>query len=158
MVKALVSGSALYEVEVRVDKLSEAAWEAVKSECSGQIGSLLELLQGKLSHEVMTVVCDRSKGLFPKPKEIHLNCSCPDWATMCKHVAAVLYGVGHRLDEEPALLFLLRGVDPEELIVSELTFAAEPIDEELPDDRLSELFGIDLEFDVEFAVEDKNEL
>src|SRR6202034_2630588 len=92
--------------------------------CSGKIGSLLELLQGRLSTNVMTVVTDRHEGLFPQPSEIKLDCSCPDWAVMCKHVAAVLYGVGARLDTKPELLFILRGVDHEELIAADAAAAA----------------------------------
>ena len=109
---------------------------------------MLELLQGKLSKEVMTIVSDRNHGLFPRPKEIKLSCSCPDWATMCKHVAAVLYGVGNRLDNEPELLFLLRGVKPEELIAADLSFTAESGDDILPDEQLADIFGLDLEFEL----------
>jgi len=115
-VTAIVSGSSLYNVEVKIGVLPKEKWTNVKSRCAGQIGSLLELLQGRLSDKVMDVVTDSSSGLFPLSKEIHLSCSCPDWATMCKHVAAVLYGVGARLDEQPDLLFLLRGVKHDELI------------------------------------------
>ena len=64
----------------------------------------------------MEHVTDRDRGLFPKPKEIKMRCSCPDYAGMCKHVAAVMYGVGNRLDTSPELLFVLRGVDHQELI------------------------------------------
>ena len=119
VVKAMVSGSELYNVTVAIKKLPKKKWREVKSRCRGQIGSLLELLQGRLSKSVMAVVTDRDKGLFPLPREIGLECSCPDWAVMCKHVAAALYGVGARLDEKPELLFLLRGVDHEELIKAE---------------------------------------
>ncbi|MFA5507096.1 MAG: helix-turn-helix domain-containing protein [Vulcanimicrobiota bacterium] len=151
VVKAKVSGSSMYDVEIRVTKLEEKLWEQVKDKCSGQIGSLIELLQGKLSHEVMSVVSDRQSGLFPKPKEIKLSCSCPDWATMCKHVAAVLYGVGNRLDEQPDLLFLLREVDPAELLVVDLvSTSSDQGDDALPDEQLSDIFGIDLDFDLDF--------
>ena len=118
-VMAIVSGSDLYEIEVNITPLAPKKWTQVKRRCAGQIGSLLELLQGKLSSSVMGVVTDRREGLFPAPREISFDCDCPDWATMCKHVAAVLYGVGARLDERPELLFLLRGVDHEELITAE---------------------------------------
>ena len=76
----------------------------------------MELLQGRLSKSVMEIVTDHDGGLFPKPSEIKLSCSCPDWAGMCKHVAAVMYGVGARLDHQPELLFVLRKVDHLELI------------------------------------------
>ena len=104
-IDAIVSGSELYDVTIRVGKLKAAVWKSVRSRCSGQIGSMLELLQGKLSREVMSVVTDRERGLFPKPGEIRFECSCPDWASMCKHVASVLYGVGSRLDDRPESLF-----------------------------------------------------
>ena len=82
----------------------------------GTINSLVELLQGRLSKGVMDRICREGDGLFPAPREIRMSCSCPDWADMCKHVAAVLYGVGARLDESPALLFKLRGVDRDDLL------------------------------------------
>ena len=99
-IEAKVSGSSLYTVKIDIRTLPPAKWKSLKARCAGQVGSLLELLQGKLSDRVMTIVTDRDEGLFPSPKEIQLSCSCPDWATMCKHVAAVLYGVGARLDEQ----------------------------------------------------------
>ena len=115
-VTAMVQGSELYELTIRIDTLDTKKWNAVKARCRGKIGSLIELLQGKISDEIMTVVTDRANGLFPAPKEIHFNCNCPDWADMCKHVAAVMYGIGARLDTAPELLFKLRGVDHSELI------------------------------------------
>ncbi len=126
-IDAIVSGSELYDVTIRIDRLNAAVWKSVKTRCSGQIGSMLELLQGKLSHQVMSVVTDRERGLFPKPGEIKLDCSCADWASMCKHVAAVLYGVGSRLDDRPESLFVLRGVDTAELIATEMTLPGERI-------------------------------
>jgi uncharacterized Zn finger protein len=120
----------------------------LKKRCAGQIGSLLELLQGRLSDNVMSVVTDRQKGLFPLPGEISLECSCPDWASMCKHAAAVLYGVGARLDEEPELLFLLRGVDHEELIDTEVGVAAAAGRKggrrRIADHDLADVFGIEM--------------
>jgi uncharacterized Zn finger protein len=108
---ALVQGSELYEVTVTIAALTKGRWEKVVGACAGAIDSLVELLQGKLSRGVMEVVTHRETGLFPAPTQITLKCSCPDAATMCKHVAAALYGVGARLDEKPELLFVLRGVD-----------------------------------------------
>lgn len=148
-IEAMVSGSEMYDVTVRIDTLSDRRWKGVLDRCAGQIDSLVELLQGKLSDGVMEVVTDRRSGLFPAPREIHLHCSCPDWATMCKHVAAVLYGVGNRLDHEPAMLFSLRGVDPSELIeeaidrgVAQRRSARGRV---LAEDDLSSVFGIDLD-------------
>ena len=109
----------------------------------------MELLQGNLSDQVMEVVTDRQEGLFPLPGEISLKCSCPDWAMMCKHVAAVLYGVGARLDHKPELLFKLRGVDHEELIAADAEAAvsaatASGKSKRLAAGDLSDVFGIDL--------------
>jgi len=145
-IEAIVSGSELYNISIRIKKLKPVTWKSVKRRCSGRIGSMLELLQGRLSDQVMTVVTDRKQGLFPQPREIELQCDCPDWAVMCKHVAAAFYGVGSRLDDRPELLFLLRGVDAQELISAELAVpAAAATGDRLDDDLLGDIFGIDLD-------------
>ena len=123
-VEAMVSGSSLYTVTMTIQTLATEKWESVKKRCKGGIGSLLELLQGRLSDEIMGVVTDRNDGLFPGPKEIKYQCNCPDYAGMCKHIAAVVYGIGARLDSRPELLFVLRGVDHEELIDADAAAAA----------------------------------
>jgi len=115
-IKALVSGSELYEIQIDIAAHPKKNWLALKEKCAGKIGTVVELLQGKLSKAVMEMVTDRDQGLFPKPKEIKMRCSCPDYAGMCKHVAATMYGVGNRLDSSPELLFVLRTVDHMELI------------------------------------------
>jgi uncharacterized Zn finger protein len=123
-VEAIVSGSSLYTVTMTIQTLATTRWENVKNRCTGGIGSLLELLQGRLSAEIMAVVTNRDDGLFPSPKEIKYHCTCPDYAGMCKHIAAVVYGIGARLDERPELLFVLRGVDHEELIDADAAASA----------------------------------
>lgn len=115
-VTALVSGSDVYDVRVDVAVVPKARWRAICRDCTGAIDSVIELLQGRLSTSVMARICEPTTGLFPTPKEISFRCSCPDWAWMCKHVAAVLYGIGARLDDRPELLFLLRRVDQQDLI------------------------------------------
>ena len=145
-IEAIVSGSELYNIRINIKKLKPSTWKAVKRKCSGRIGSMLELLQGRLSDQVMTVVTDRAQGLFPQPREIELSCDCPDWAVMCKHVAAVLYGVGSRLDSRPELLFLLRDVDAQELISTEMAVpTAVACGDALDDDQLGDIFGIELD-------------
>jgi uncharacterized Zn finger protein len=149
-IQAKVSGSELYDVQIQIKTLPPKKWTAIKSRCGGQIGSLLELLQGRLSDHVMTVVTDRSEGLFPLPGEMTFRCSCPDWASMCKHVAATLYGVGSRLDVKPELLFLLRGVDHEELIAADAEEAISDAtsrggSKRLAAESMGDIFGIDLE-------------
>ncbi len=115
-VVALVSGSDLYKIKVTIAPVAARRWKAICRDCAGSIDSLVELLRGRLAKGVMDRVCREGDGLFPSPAEIKLACSCPDWADMCKHVAAVLYGVGARLDQKPELLFVLRGVDENELL------------------------------------------
>lgn len=149
-VEAKVMGSELYNVQVGIDTLSKRPWNAIKKQCSGQISSLLELLQGALSDNIMLVVTDREQGLFPKPAEIHFDCDCPDWAGMCKHIAAVLYGVGARLDNDPSLLFRLRGVNHEELVDAKVAIpkgTGKGKSKKLSTDSLGDVFGIDLASD-----------
>lgn len=152
-INAMVCGSDLYTVRISIETLARKKWKDVKKRCAGQIGSLLELLQGRLSRNVMSVVTDRARGLFPLPGEIGLQCSCPDWAVMCKHVAAVLYGVSARLDDAPELLFLLRGVDHEELISAEVGVAvagseAKASRRRIAEESLADVFGIEMSEDV----------
>jgi len=115
-VTAMVAGSSLYNIKITIAPVAAARWKAICRDCAGTIDSLIDLLQGRLAKGVMDRVCREGDGLFPSPEEIKLSCSCPDWADMCKHVAATLYGVGARLDEKPQLLFVLRGVDEYELL------------------------------------------
>ena len=115
-VHAQVVGSSLYQVAVSVVAVPGKQWRSISADCAGSIDSLVELLQGRLSKAVMQRICTPNTGLFPAPREIQFSCSCPDWASMCKHVAAVLYGVGARLDEQPELIFTLRRVDAKDLV------------------------------------------
>lgn len=151
-VDALVSGTDVYEVAVEVAPVARRKWREICDRCAGGIDSVVELLQGRLSKGVMAQLCAEGTGLFPTPREIRFECSCPDSAVMCKHVAAVLYGVGARLDRRPDLLFRLRQVKEEELIASAGTgegFSAKPPapGRLLEDPDLAGLFG------VEFAAE-----
>jgi uncharacterized Zn finger protein len=148
-VHALVSGSSLYTVKVAITAVPKARWSAIRAACAGAIDSLIELLQGRFSTGVMQRLCKPEEGLFPAPKEIKFDCSCPDWASMCKHVAATLYGVGARLDQSPELLFLLRKVDHTELIADAgtgLAAATPAVDagRQLADSDLGALFGIEM--------------
>lgn len=148
LVSALVSGSDIYTVRVKLKPLAPARRAALAAECAGKIDSVVELLAGELSDGVMRVLCRPEAGLFPASEQLELSCSCPDGAWLCKHLAATLYAVGARLDEEPGLLFTLRGVDQLEL-VSQATGAAVAGDAQAPGglqrDDLAEVFGIELE-------------
>jgi uncharacterized Zn finger protein len=115
-IEARVSGSELYEVQIDIERLRPGRWKELAGRCAGAVSSLVGLLRGELPDEVMRAVTDRQTGLFPEPRHIQMRCSCPDAASLCKHVAASLYGVGTRLDARPELLFQLRGVDPQDLV------------------------------------------
>lgn len=152
-VDAIVSGSSLYDVQIRITPLSTKKWAGIQKRCLGKIGSLIELLQGRLSDEIMSVVTDPDEGLFPGSRQISFECNCPDFARMCKHIAAVIYGIGARLDDQPELLFLLRDVDHQELINEEATTEALTASKGDSDRRrrtlastdLSDVFGIELD-------------
>ena len=148
-VEAMVQGSKTYDVRVAVKPVAAPRWQSLVKRCAGGIDSLIELLQGRFSKAVMDVMTEPKEGLFPAPKEISFSCSCPDWAVMCKHVAAVLYGVGARLDEEPAHLFRLRGVDPIDLLAGAIDGDITSGEGEAPVDvlegDLASVFGIDLD-------------
>lgn len=143
-IAARVRGSEMYAIEITISAVAAARWKAIAAACSNDIGSLVELLEGRLSASVMAVMTAPRTGLFPEPSEITMQCSCPDWATMCKHVAAVMYGVGVRLDAAPALLFALRGVDPTAMVPAVATSHRAPVDGAIEDQDLAGVFGIDL--------------
>ena len=151
LIEALVSGSSLYKIAIKIKPVPAPKWKTICEQCTGEIGSLVDLLQGKLSDRVMSVITQRETGLFPAPAEIDLDCSCPDWADMCKHMAAVLYGVGARLDEKPELLFTLRSVDSNELIAQAALAthlvgeAGTPGEGELDESEVSAIFGIEID-------------
>jgi uncharacterized Zn finger protein len=142
-VRAIVSGSDIYQVTIKIKTLAPAGWKRIKEQCSRSIASLIDLLQGRFDEGIMRRLSDPQTGLFPRPAEIDMKCSCPDWATMCKHVAAALYGVGARLDVAPQLLFTLRSVDHLELINQAV--AADNLDQALHTSAESALAGNDLE-------------
>jgi len=153
-VTALVSGSDIYDVAIDIKRLSKKRWNGIVADCSGRIDSLVDLLAGEFSTGVMQLLARPDTGLFPAPREIGLECSCPDWAAMCKHVAAALYGVGARLDKAPELLFRMRQVEATELVAEVGTadaIARLTTDggggNVLADAELSDLFGIELDDD-----------
>lgn len=160
-VRALVLGSAAtpYEVTVAIQPFQQTKWRELKTACEGQLRSLQDLLAGKFPKALAEILFDRDKGLFPSPRAITFACSCPDHASMCKHVAATLYGVGARFDEDPSLFFTLRGVDTGDLIAGAIQDRTEALltrtkkksAKVIDDADLAGLFGIDMDEKPDFA-------
>ncbi|MDR3541291.1 MAG: SWIM zinc finger family protein [Desulfosporosinus sp.] len=165
-ISALVQGSAAkpYQVTIVIQALSKNIWDALTNDCAGKIGSLQDLIDGKFPKALSELFTARGKGLFPAPKEISLQCSCPDYATMCKHVAAVLYGVGARLDDDPSLFFALRDVKIEDLISETISKKAQTLLEKskfksrrvIEDPDISGMFGIEMESDGSKKLKESN--
>lgn len=156
VVTALVQGSRgdPYDVEVNITPLNDATWETLRASALDRLDSLADLLAGKFPKTLQEAFFARGTGLFPTPDEIEFDCSCPDWASMCKHVAAVLYGIGNRLDQAPELLFTLRNVSVDELVAETVDATAENLldkadtasgDDVIADADIGGVFGI--EFD-----------
>ena len=147
-IAALVCGSEVYTVQIAIKPLAQGHWSRIKTQCAGQVGSLIELLEGRLSAAVMRIITHRDSGLFPRPTEIQMACSCPDSARMCKHVAAVMYGVGARLDLQPELLFALRNADHMDLIAHAADFDVSRKGsgrKTIANEALGSVFGIELD-------------
>ena len=165
-VRALVQGSVSepYSIVIKIKSLKKELWEEIKAFCAGKLDSLQELLMGKFPEDLGEMFTAQGEGLFPSPKEIDFDCSCPDMASMCKHIAAALYGVGARLDHEPNLFFLLRQIEIGDLISETikdkteelLTRAQKKSQRILEDQDLSSVFGI--EMDISSGFEKKDEV
>ncbi len=147
-INAQVMGSQLYKITIDVQPMPTNKWNDLVKVCAGKIDSLIELLQGKFSDAVMLILTNESSGLFPKSSEISMRCTCPDYAGLCKHVAAVLYGIGASLDIKPEWLFTLRCVNHLDLIASAsksgLLSMTPSSPHTLDESNLSELFGIEM--------------
>ena len=148
-IEAQVMGSSLYQVAIEIQPMPESKWKTLVKSCAGKIDSLIELLQGKFSKAVMEIITKKTDGLFPKPQEIKMSCSCPDYAGLCKHIAAVLYAVGASLDSNPERLFLLRHVNHADLITVASTGQGLTQNEQnqnvLEEDELSAVFDIEMD-------------
>jgi uncharacterized Zn finger protein len=144
---AVVADNELFDVLIHIRSLDADRWRQIVQAAQGQVGSLLDLLTGKLGEGLLKMLSDPEQGLFPQPGEIRFDCSCTDDADLCKHASAVLYGVGVLLDNRPDLLFTLRDVDQADLLSTASATSAASLDQtnsELKDTDLSALFGIDL--------------
>ena len=138
-ISALVSAEEVFEVELKLKSLDEERLDRLAATCSGHIDSLLSLMQGKVDEAVLQQLCNPENGLLPTPEDWHMHCTCPDWAEPCPHAAAAIYAAGCLIDEKPELLFTLRGIQPEALL------SAPAPANEIDADKLSAMFGIDLD-------------
>ena len=160
-IHALVQGSLAkpYEVEIVIEALDQSSWKWIRKAVGGQLDSLAELLAGKFPQSLQELFFTRDKGLFPSPKEISFDCSCPDWASMCKHVAATLYGIGARLDEQPGLFFEIRQIKVDKLIIQTVKSTTRTLLKKaetrssrvMEDADLTGVFGIELDEDIDFG-------
>lgn len=152
VIRAIVGGSEAYKIVIKIEALKPYLWRSIERDCSQEIGSLMDLLQGKFSNDIMARLTRQQDGLFPAKNEISMSCTCPDGSIVCKHVAATIYGVGARLDSQPDLLFKLRKVNHLELIGKAAT--QENLDRALgaatgalEGEDLGSIFGIELDSD-----------
>ena len=148
-IEAVVAGSTAYDVAISIAALPPRAWRAIKADCATLIGSLVDLLSGRVADDVMRRLARPGDGMFPAPRDVKAKCSCPDGARLCKHLAAVLYAIGHRLDTRPELLFVLRGVDQTELVTAATKESVSravrgSAAHALADDDLAGIFGIEI--------------
>lgn len=154
-INALVqgSGSKPYKVNIIIKALPKDIWEDIMNQCLGKIESIEELIEGKFPKALADFFTAKGSGLFPAPTEIDLSCSCLDWAIMCKHVAAVLYGVGSRLDDKPELFFVLRQVNINDLISEAINKKTQTLLEKskskgrrvIEETDMFDMFGINME-------------
>jgi uncharacterized Zn finger protein len=118
-IEAKVQGSRKrpYNVTINIDSLSSAQWEKVIDALAEQAIFTAQLLAGEMPDEIEEAFKAAGVSLFPETEvELMTNCSCPDWANPCKHVAAVHYILGEQFDEDPFLLFRLRGRTQEQIL------------------------------------------
>ena len=145
------SGSGYYNVSVVFKKLRKEDMAKIVARSAQRIDNVDSLLKGDFPEDLKDLFTQEKPGLFPAPDEISFDCDCPDWTSMCKHVAAALYGVGIRIDESPKDFFALRGIDIENflsgvvedkvaLMLKNVNVKSDRI---ITDGDMAEIFGID---------------
>ncbi|MBQ8755078.1 MAG: hypothetical protein IJZ19_08610 [Lentisphaeria bacterium] len=144
LLQAVVVGQEVYQVKITIDPLNDEKKQRLLEKCAGKISSLADLIAGELSEELLGIFCDEEDGLFPAPDEIRFDCNCTDWSEPCKHAAAVLYGTGARLDDEPELFFVLRGISTDEFFSENISDALPSVPLELDEQQISAIFDIKL--------------
>lgn len=106
-----------YSINIKVKTLSMKQWSSIIKTMASQARFLAKLLSGEMPHDIEDLFKSTGVPLFPSSeKDFHAECSCPDWANPCKHIAAVYYVVGEAFDRNPFLIFHLRGVKKDELL------------------------------------------
>jgi uncharacterized Zn finger protein len=118
-VDALVQGSLQepYKITIRLQVLSKTAWEQATDAMAGRAIFAAKLLANEMPSNIEEAFQSVHLSLFPTTdQDLKTRCTCPDWANPCKHSAAVYYILAERFDEDPFLLFKLRGRSQEALL------------------------------------------
>lgn len=164
--KVIGSGRKPYDVEVFIQPLRKDKYEHILAECEGKLESLAALEEGKFPTEYKELFTAEGDGLFPSLGEIKFYCSCPDSSRVCKHIAAVLYAIGRRLDDDPLIFFSLRGIDVKSF--SETVIKKEAMrlwnsstleiskDREIAEDKAMKLFGYEKAPDSDSELDYRN--
>lgn len=143
-----------YQIAIYIDPTKPGLIEQIKEKCQGKLDTVEELLEGKFSKEISSIFMIQGAGLFPEPKEIKFRCSCPDYTSCCKHVSAVLYGIGSKLDVNPLLFFTLRGINLDDFLKDVIISKTENILDKgikckskriIDNANIEDLFDIDLD-------------
>ncbi|MBR1999233.1 MAG: SWIM zinc finger family protein, partial [Lentisphaeria bacterium] len=142
--QAQVVADRLYQVQIRFEGVEEEQLNALRNACAGKLTSLIDLIRGDLSDDVMELICDPAFGLFPRYSELKPSCDCLDDAVLCRHAAAALYAIAPRLDDQPELFFTLRGIDPESFFALDAVAGPEEAGD-LSAEDLSATFGIEID-------------
>ncbi|HHY22904.1 MAG TPA: hypothetical protein GX527_01520 [Clostridiaceae bacterium] len=119
LVEAKVSGSRPrpYKVKIEIDKLTPQEWESIIEKMAEKAIFLAKLLTGEMPENIEEAFALAGTPLFPtSSRSINTNCSCPDYANPCKHIAAVYYILGQEFDKDPFMIFRLRGMEKDKLM------------------------------------------
>ena len=143
-VRSQVIGSELYKVKIDFNSFPKESWNSFTKKCTSVTDSIVDLLSGKIPDVVSKLITDESIGLFPNPNEIKFDCNCLDYADVCKHIAATLYGIGVHFDKDPNLFFILRGVDPSDLIKKSREELTQGTKDTISNETMEDLFNIEI--------------
>ena len=143
-----------YRVIINIKTIEKSKYDNILNKCENSVDNLESLMTGSFPKEYQQFFTDEEYGLFPKSNEIDYNCTCLDYEKnmhMCKHIAATMYAIGNKLDNDPLIFFKLRGIDISEfsnkILKKETEFVWNNINGEsnrkINSNDISFLFGVD---------------